>query len=357
MTAIIAGTGRRCRPGFARRRAVRSLGVWAITFDRPGGPEVLRWAQVPEPSPLPGEVLVDVAASAVNRADLLQRQGRYATPPGASEILGLECSGTIAALGEGVRGYRIGDEVCALLAGGGYAEHVAVPVRQVLRIPRGVDLVDAAGLPEVACTVWSNVVMLAGLSAGDVLLVHGGAGGVGTHAIQVGVALGATVACTAHGRGLDVCRQLGASIAVDYREQDFVAEVMRATAGRGADVVLDNMGAAYLDRNLRVLATGGRLVVIGLQGGTTAELSLPMLAGKRASVTATTLRSRPVDGSGGKAEIIAEVRRRLWPLIEAGKVRPVVHERVPMAKAATAHRMLHDGGVIGKILLTRVTDA
>jgi putative PIG3 family NAD(P)H quinone oxidoreductase len=348
----LRGHGAAVSRGFGRRRAVRSLGVWAITSDRPGGPEVLRWSQVREPSPLPGEVLVDVAASAVNRADLLQRQGRYATPPGASEILGLECSGTIAALGEGVRGYRIGDEVCALLAGGGYAQRVAVPVQQVLRIPRGVDLVDAAGLPEAACTVWSNLMMFAGLGAGDVLLVHGGAGGVGTHAIQVGVALGATVACTAHGRGLDVCQQLGASIAVDYREQDFVAEVQRATGGRGADVVLDNMGAAYLDRNVRVLAPGGRLMVIGLQGGTRGELNLAALAAKQAVLSATLLRPRPVDGPGGKAQIIAEVRRRLWPLIEGGRVRPVVHERVPMAEAARAHRMLHDGGVIGKILLT-----
>jgi putative PIG3 family NAD(P)H quinone oxidoreductase len=321
-------------------------------FDRPGEPEVLRWAQAPEPAPLPGEVLIDVAASGVNRADLLQRQGRYPTPPGASQILGLECSGTIAALGEGVRGYRVGDQVCALLAGGGYAERVAAPVQQVLPIPDGLDPVDAAGLPEVACTVWSNVVMLAGLTAGDVLLVHGGAGGVGTHAIQIGVAL-ATVACTARGRGLDVCRELGATITVDYREQDFVAEVLRATGGRGADIVLDNMGAAYLDRNLRVLATGGRLVVIGMQGGTTAELNLSRLVARRAIVTATALRSRPVDGPGGKAEIIAAVRRRVWPLIAAGRVRPVVHARLPLAEAARAHRMLHDGGVVGKILLTR----
>jgi putative PIG3 family NAD(P)H quinone oxidoreductase len=325
--------------------------VRAITIGQPGGPEALEWTEVPDPEPGPGEVLVEVAASAVNRADLLQRRGVYPPPQGASEYPGLECSGTIAALGEGVTGFEPGDEVCALLAGGGYAEQVVVPAQQLLPVPDGVDLVTAAGLPEVACTVWSNVVMLAGLRRGEVLLVHGGSGGIGTHAIQVGAALGATVATTASGPRLDALRELGARIAIDYREQDFVREVREATGGHGADVVLDNMGAAYLGRNVDVLGTGGRLVVIGMQGGAVGALNLGMLLGKRASVAATGLRGRPVDGPGGKAEIVDAVRRELWPLIADGRVRPVVHERVPMSDAARAHRLVEAGGLLGKVLL------
>ncbi|WP_137814300.1 NAD(P)H-quinone oxidoreductase [Gandjariella thermophila] len=324
----------------------------AITTREPGGPEVLEWTEVPDPEPGPGEVLLDVAATAVNRADLLQRQGFYPPPPGASEVIGLECSGTVAALGEGVTGWRVGDEVCALLAGGGYAERVAVPAAQLLPVPAGVDLVTAASLPEVACTVWSNVVMLAGLGKGDVLLVHGGSGGVGTHAIQVGRALGATVAVTAgSAERLARCRELGADIAINYREQDFVEEVRGATGGHGADVVLDNMGAKYLARNVDVLATDGHLVVIGMQGGRKAELDLGKLLPKRGSVSAVGLRGRPVDGPNGKAEIVADVRARLWPLIESGTVRPVVHEVLPVRRAGDAHRALDAGGVFGKLVL------
>jgi len=325
--------------------------VQAITISEAGGPEVLEWAERADPEVGPGEVLVDVAASAVNRADLLQRRGLYPPPRGASDVPGLECSGTIAAVGEGVTEHRVGDRVCALLAGGGYAQRVAVPAGQVLPVPDGVDLVDAAGLPEVACTVWSNVVMIAGLRRGEVLLVHGGSGGIGTHAIQVGVALGATVAATARGERLEVCRELGAQIAVDYRDEDFVAVVREATGGHGADVVLDNMGAAYLERNVEVLATGGRLAIIGLQGGVRGELNVGMLLGKRGIVSATNLRNRPVYGPDGKAAIVAEVGKRLWPLVAAGRVRPVVHARVPMADAAQAHRILEAGGVVGKVLL------
>ena len=313
---------------------------------------MLEWVERPDPAPGPGEVLIEVAASALNRADLLQRRGLYSPPPGVSEVPGLECSGTVAALGEGVRGWRVGDRVCALLAGGGYAEWVTVPAGQVLPVPDGVDVATAGGLPEVACTVWSNVVMLAGLRAGEVLLVHGGSGGIGTHAIQVGAALGATVAATASGERLAVCERLGASIVVDYREQDFVEVVRAATGGHGADVVLDNMGASYLARNVEVLAAGGRLVVIGMQGGVKAELNLGTLLAKRASVAATGLRGRPVDGPGGKAAIVTQVRERVWPLITSGTVKPVVHATVPMARAAQAHRMLEEGGVVGKILLT-----
>jgi putative PIG3 family NAD(P)H quinone oxidoreductase len=330
---------------------VASGSVRAIMIREPGGPEVLEWTERPDPEPGPGEVLIDVAASALNRADLLQRRGQYPPPPGASVVPGLECSGTISMLGEGVTGWRVGDEVCALLAGGGYAEKVAVPAGQVLPIPGGVDVVTAAGLPEVACTVWSNVVMFAGLQPGEVLLVHGGSGGIGTHAIQVGAALGATVATTASARRLEQCGELGARILIDYEGEDFVEVVKRATEGHGADVVLDNMGAAYLARNVDVLAIGGRLVVIGFQGGVTAELNLGSLVARRGVLTATGLRGRPVDGPGGKAEIIAEVRERLWPLIETGKVRPVVHARVPMADASAAHRMLEGRGVVGKIVL------
>ncbi|MCP2164415.1 NAD(P)H-quinone oxidoreductase [Goodfellowiella coeruleoviolacea] len=324
----------------------------AITVREPGGPEVLEWTEVNEPAPGAGEVLIDVAATAVNRADLMQRQGFYPPPPGASDIIGLECAGTIAALGPGVEGWRVGDEVCALLAGGGYAERVAVPAAQLLPVPAALDLVTAATLPEVACTVWSNVVMGAGLTEGDVLLVHGGAGGIGTHAIQVGKALGATVAVTAGSdERLTKCRQLGADITVNYRTQDFVAELRRETEGHGADVILDNMGASYLDRNVEALANDGRLVVIGLQGGRKGELDLNKLLVKRASVTGTGLRGRPVHGPNGKGAIIADMRERLWPLLESGVVRPVVHNVLDIRQAGEAHRMLDEEDVFGKLAL------
>ncbi|KAA9166880.1 NAD(P)H-quinone oxidoreductase [Amycolatopsis acidicola] len=320
----------------------------AITIREPGGPENLEWTEVPDPVPGTGEVLLNVAASAVNRADLMQRQGKYPPPKGASDILGLECSGTIAELGEGVEGWQVGDEVCALLAGGGYAEKVAVPAVQLLPVPGEVSLVASAALPEVACTVWSNVVMEAGLREGEVLLVHGGAGGIGTHAIQVGKALGATVAVTAgSAERLERCRQLGADIAINYREQDFVAELQKETGG--ADVILDNMGAAYLDRNIDALATNGRLAIIGMQGGIKAELNIAKLIGKRGRVGATTLRARPVDDKG---RIVADVRERLWPLVKEGSVQPVIGQAIPLAEAADAHRALDEGGVFGKVLLT-----
>ncbi|OXM52428.1 NAD(P)H-quinone oxidoreductase [Amycolatopsis alba] len=321
--------------------------MYAITIREPGDPDVLEWTEVPDPVAGEGEVVIDVAASAVNRADLLQRQGNYPPPPGASDILGLECSGTIAEIGEGVEGWQIGDEVCALLAGGGYGEKVAVPAGQLLPLPAEVELLAAAGLPEVACTVWANVVMHAGLSEGEVLLVHGGAGGIGTHAIQVAKALGATVAVTAGSEErLESCRQLGADIAINYKEQDF-AEVLRAETG-GANVILDNMGAKYLDRNLDALAMDGRLVVIGMMGGVKGELNIGKLMGKRASVFGAGLRSRPLDQ---KAAIVANVRERLWPLVAQGSVKPIVGQVVPMAEAASAHRALEEGTVFGKVLL------
>ncbi|SBT52912.1 NAD(P)H-quinone oxidoreductase [Micromonospora narathiwatensis] len=322
----------------------------AITIPEPGGPEALVWAEVPDPEPGPDEVLIDVRASAVNRADLLQRQGHYPPPPGAPAYPGLECSGVIAAVGAEVTAWGVGQEVCALLAGGGYAERVAVPAGQVLPVPAGMAVVDAAALPEVACTVWSNVVRLAGLTKGETLLVHGGGSGIGTFAVQLGAALGATVVVTARAAKHARLRELGAAHTIDYREQDFVEEVRRVTAGRGADVVLDIMGAAYLSRNVAALATGGRLVVIGMQGGRNGELDLGLLLAKRASVHATALRSRPPEE---KAEIVRGVREQVWPLVEAGMIQPVVDRRVPMTDAAEAHRVVEANQHVGKVLLIR----
>lgn len=321
----------------------------AVTVPVPGSCQALVLAEVPDPVPAAGEVLVEVAATAVNRADLLQREGRYDPPPGASPYLGLECSGTVVALGPGVDGPPVGQQVCALLAGGGYAELVAVPAGQVMPVPAGVDLVEAAALPEVAATVWSTVVGMAGLSAGEVLLVHGGASGIGTHALQVATALGAHAMATAGSEAkLARCRELGAEVAVSYREEDFVARVREATGGRGADVVLDNMGGAYLARNVAVLATGGRLVVIGLQGGRRGELDLGLLLAKRASVHAAGLRGRPLEQ---KARICAELTRRLWPLIEQGRVRPVVDRVLPLEQASEAHRVVEASEHVGKVVL------
>jgi putative PIG3 family NAD(P)H quinone oxidoreductase len=321
----------------------------AITIAQPGGPEALVLADVPDPVPGPGEVLVQVAASAVNRADVLQRQGFYDPPPGASPYPGLECSGRIAELGEGVSGWAVGDEVCALLSGGGYAEKVAVPVGQLLPLPRTVGLVTAAALPEVVSTVWSNVFQVAFLRPGETLLVHGGSSGIGTMAIQLGKAIGARVAVTAGSPDkLEACRALGADILINYREQDFVEELRETTAGSGADVILDVMGAKYLDRNIDALAVNGRLVVIGMQGGVKAELNLGKLMAKRAAVAATGLRARPLDE---KAAIVASVREHVWPLVEAGVVKPIVDRVLPLADAAEAHRLMESSTHIGKILL------
>ncbi|WP_085211068.1 NAD(P)H-quinone oxidoreductase [Streptomyces sp. Amel2xC10] len=321
----------------------------AITIPEPGGPEALVWDEVPDPVPGEGEVLVEVAAGAVNRADILQRQGLYDPPPGASPYPGLECSGRIAALGPGVSGWSVGDEVCALLSGGGYAEKVAVPVGQLLPVPEGVDLVRAAALPEVTCTVWSNVFMVAHLRPGETLLVHGGSSGIGTMAIQLGKAVGARVAVTAGTKEkLDRCAELGADILINYREQDFVAELKAATGGAGADVILDNMGASYLDRNVRALAVNGRLAIIGMQGGVKGELNIGALLGKRAAISATSLRARPRDE---KTAIVAAVREHVWPLIDAGRVRPVVDREIRLPDAATAHRVVEESGHVGKVLL------
>ncbi|HEU5045341.1 MAG TPA: NAD(P)H-quinone oxidoreductase [Nocardioidaceae bacterium] len=322
----------------------------AVVATEPGGPEVLAIRELPDPVPGEDELVIDMAGTAVNRADTLQRRGHYPPPPGASDVLGLECSGTVSAVGSGVDRFAVGDRVCALLAGGGYAEKVLVPAGQVMPAPDGVDLVTAGGLPEVACTVWSNVFMIAGLRAGDTLLVHGGAGGIGTMAIQVAAAVGARVVATAGApHKLDLCRSLGADVAVNYHEQDFVEEVRRAADGRGADVILDNMGASYLPRNVDALATEGRLVVIGLQGGNKGELNLGQLLRKRGAVIATTLRSRP---SEEKAAICAAVVEHVWPLLADKIVRPVVHTTLPLEQAAEAHRMMEAGDHVGKLLLS-----
>ncbi|EON25662.1 alcohol dehydrogenase [Nocardioides sp. CF8] len=303
--------------------------------------------EAPEPTLRPGEVLVDVAATAVNRADTLQRMGFYPVPEGNSEIIGLECSGTIAALGDGVEGWAVGDEVCALLTGGGYAARVAVPVGQLMPVPAGVSLVDAAALPEVACTVWSNVFMVAGLQLSEKFLVHGGAGGIGTMAIQLATALSAKVFATAgSAEKVAACAELGADVPINYREEDFVA-VLNAVGG--ADVILDNMGAKYLARNVDALATSGRLVIIGMQGGTKAELDINALLRKRGAVIATTLRARPAEE---KAAICAEVVEHVWPLVAEGVVVPVIHERLPLEEVQAAHRLMEDSGHIGKIVLT-----
>ena len=319
----------------------------AITLPSYGGPEVLTLAEVDDPAPGAGEVLLDVAATAVNRADVMQRRGLYPPPPGASPYLGLECSGTVAALGEGVAGWEVGDPVCALLAGGGYATRVAVPAGQLLPVPSGLSLLEAAALPEVACTVWSNVFMLADLQPGEVFLVHGGTSGIGTMAVQLAAHAGARVFATV-GSPEKAARveQLGAERAVLYGSEDFV-DVVRSAAG-GADVVLDVMGAKYLARNVDVLADGGRLVVIGLQGGAKAELDLGALLSKRGAVHATALRSRT---AASKAAIVQAVLAGVWPLVEAGEVQPVVDRVLPLADAAEAHRVVEASEHVGKVVL------
>lgn len=321
----------------------------AVVCTQPGDVDVLRWQAVDDPRPAANDVVIAVTASAVNRADLLQRQGLYPPPPGVSDVLGLECSGRIVELGPDVTGLAVDDEVCCLLAGGGQAELAVAPAGQVMPVPRGIDLVTAGGLPEVGCTVWSNLVQVAGLTAGDVLLVHGGSSGIGTTAIQVGKALGATVVATAGTSAkLDVCRSLGADLAVNYHDEDFVHAVADLTHGHGADVILDIIGAKYLARNVAALAANGRLVIIGMQGGTTAELDITALLGKRGAIHATSLRVRPVDE---KAAICAAVVEGLWPLVESGAMRPVVDRVLAMDQVTEAHRLVADSGHVGKVIL------
>ncbi|KRF12411.1 NADPH:quinone oxidoreductase [Nocardioides sp. Soil797] len=319
----------------------------AVIVTEPGGPEALTVTDLPDPEPGPGEVLVKVAATAVNRADTLQRQGFYPPPPGASDVLGLECSGTVVGVGEGVTDWQDGDKVCALLAGGGYADLVAVPAGQLMPVPEGVSLVDAAAIPEVACTVWSNVFMAAGLQPGEKFLVHGGAGGIGTFAIQLASALSAKVFTTAgSAEKLAVCAELGADVTINYRDEDFV-DVLKEAGG--ADVILDNMGAKYLSSNVKALAIEGRLVIIGMQGGAKGELDIGRLLSKRGAVIATSLRARPVEE---KSAICASVVEHIWPLIEDKQVRPVVHTSLPLEQVVEGHQLMEDSGHVGKILLT-----
>ncbi len=321
----------------------------AITLPAHGDADVLTLAEVADPVAGRGEVLVEVVATAVNRADVLQRQGFYAPPPGASPYPGLECSGRIAALGAGVAGWSVGDEVCALLSGGGYAELVAVPAGQLLPVPTGVGLTEAAALPEVVCTVWSNVFQVAALQPDEVLLVHGGTSGIGTMAIQLAARHGARVLCTVGSAAkAERAEALGAQRAIRYRDEDFVQVVRDVTDGAGADVVLDNMGASYLTRNVQALATGGRLVVIGLQGGATGELPLGALLTKRGSVHATSLRGRP---GSQKAAIVSAVLGTVWPALEAGEIHPVIDRVLPLQDAAEAHRLMESSSHVGKILL------
>jgi putative PIG3 family NAD(P)H quinone oxidoreductase len=321
----------------------------AVVVTEPGGPEVLRWTEVPDPVPGPGEVLVSVAASAVNRADIAQRQGLYPPPKGAPPYPGLECSGTVAAVGEAVGGWQPGDEVCALLAGGGYAEMVAVPAGQLLPAPKSTTLIEAAALPETVCTVYSNVFLGARLAKGETLLIHGGGSGIGTTAIQLGKHAGAIVAVTAGSQEkLDACKRLGADILINYREDDFTEKLLKLTGGHGADVILDIIGAGYLAKNLAVLAPDGRIANIGLQQGRRAELDFGALMAKRGTIMSTTLRARPAEQ---KASIVAAVTANVWPLVDAGLLRPVVHLELPMEQAAEAHRIMTASTHTGKIVL------
>ncbi len=322
----------------------------SVIASEAGGPEVLSVGDVPDISPGPGDVLLDVAATAVNRADLLQRQGVYPPPPGASSVLGLECSGTVAEVGGDVSGWTVGDEVCALLSGGGYASQVVVPAGQLMPVPTGVDLVTAAALPEVACTVWSNVFMMGGLQPDETFLVHGGAGGIGTFAIQLVAQLGSRVFTTGGTpEKLAACAELGADVTINYRDQDFVEVVREQTDGAGVDVILDNMGAKYLGRNVEAMAPEGRLLIIGMQGGVKGELDISALFRKRGAVIAALLRSRP---DKQKAAICASVVEHVWPLVADGRVRPIVHGTMPLAEIAEAHRLMENGEHTGKIVLT-----
>jgi putative PIG3 family NAD(P)H quinone oxidoreductase len=321
----------------------------AVVITTPGGPEALSLQQVPDPVPGDGEVLVRIDTAGVNPADAMQREGFYPPPPGAPPYPGLECSGRIVALGGDVPGWQLGDEVCALLGGGGYAELVAVPHGQLLPVPDGVSVSDAAALPEAACTVNSTVCHMAHLAPGETILIHGGAGGIGTMAIQLAKAKGAVVACTAGTPAkMERCRELGADLAISYHDEDFVEAVRGLTSGRGADVILDIMGAPYLSRNMDALATDGRLMVISIRGGPRGEADLGLLMRKRATILGATLRARP---ASEKAAIVAAVREEVWPLIFAGTVVPVIDRTLPMADAAGAHRLLAEGAHVGKILL------
>jgi len=322
----------------------------AIEISTPGAPEVLRPTRRPVPAPRPGDVVIRVAAAGINRPDLLQRAGAYPAPPGASDLPGLEVAGTIAALGDGVSGWALGAEVCALVAGGGYAEYCAVDSRHCLPLPAGYDMVRAAALPETLFTVWHNVVERGRLGAGESFLVHGGAGGIGSTAIQMAKALGARVFATAGGAAkCDACRAFGADRAIDHTAEDFVAVIKDETGGRGVDVILDMVGGAYVARNIRALAVEGRLVSIAFLQGSTVEVNLMPVMLKRLTLTGSTLRPQSDDA---KAAMAAALRARLWPLLDQGAIAPRIHATFPLSEAAEAHRMMEANTHVGKIVLT-----
>lgn len=321
----------------------------AVVITTPGDPEVLRLQEVGDPKLEDGHVLVRVAATALNRADTLQRRGMYPPPKGASEYPGLECSGTIEAVGKGVSRWKVGDQVCALLAGGGYAEKVAVPAGQVLPVPAGISLKDAASFPEVACTVWSTVFMMSHLSAGETFLIHGGSSGIGTFAIQIAKYYGARVFVTAGSEEkLAACKDLGADVCINYKTEDFVARVKEETAGKGVDVILDCVGASYFQRNLDSLNLDGRLFIIGTQSGAVTQVDLRSILARRLTVQAAGLRTRSPEN---KDAIVDEVEKKVWPAIEQGKVKPVVYKYLPLAEAAEGHRLMESSQHVGKILL------
>ena len=321
-----------------------------VEITQPGGPEVLKPVERPDPEPGPGDVLIRVAAAGVNRPDVLQRRGAYPPPPGASDLPGLEVAGTIAAVGAGVDGWRIGDAVCALVSGGGYATLCVAPAPQCLRVPASLDLIAAAAIPETFFTVWTNVFDRGRLKAGETALFHGGTSGIGTTAIQLAVARGAIVFATAGSdEKVRACEALGARRAINYRTEDFVDAVRDLTGGTGVDLILDIMGGSYVNRNLAALAVDGRLVQIGLMGGENASVDLRRILGRRLTLTGSTLRPRSV---AEKGEIAAELAREVWPLLEAGTVKPIVYKTFPLADAAAAHFLMESSEHVGKIVLT-----
>ena len=321
--------------------------MFAITQKDFGGPETLVWDKVADPRPEPGEVIIDITSTAVNRADLLQRGGNYPPPTGATDILGLECAGTIVSVGAALTMDRIGERVTALLNGGGYAQKVAIPLGQVMSVPEGVSILDAGALPEVACTVWSNLTKVLQLREASTILIHGGGSGIGTFAIQVAKVLGAKVAVTAGSQEkLNTCASLGADILINYKEQDFV-DVIRDTWG-GTDTILDNMGASYLSKNVEVLKRNGHLAIIGMQGGTKVDFQIDQLLRKNGTITATSLRGRP---EPEKSMICREVEKIVWPWITDGTIKQVIDRVVPIEGAGDAHKILGAGEATGKIVL------
>ena len=322
----------------------------AIEIAEAGGPDVLRAVERPVPTPVADELLIAIAAAGVNRPDVVQRLGLYPPPPGASDLPGLEVAGTVAAVGQGVTQWQVGDHVCALVAGGGYAEYVSAPAPQVLPVPRGLDMIQAAGIPETFFTVWTNVFDRGHLAAGESILIHGGSSGIGTTAIQLACAFGATAYVTVgNAEKAEFCQALGAAKAINYRDQDFVEEIKSITDGAGVDVILDMVGGDYLPRNIRALKADGRLVQIALMAGSKGELDLGRVMTRRLTVTGSTLRPRSV---ALKGEIAASLRERVWPLFEAGEISPVIHQTFPLAEASRAHELMESSKHIGKIILS-----